>query len=279
MAEHPIAGSGRPPRLVRVPLVLLAGALALGGCDAEDDAFKAAPPDDSPDVTLAMSLHVPFGNPLHVGTTLQYVLTVRNQGAGPATTVVVADTLPAAVVLSSSAASRGAYDQATGLWTLRDLAAQATATLTITASVAHGTRGQTVVNEARVVAAEPTDRTAQDLAAEVGFLVVNAPPVARPDSYDLGRGATLSVPAPGVLNNDYDAESEPLTLSPYPVAPPRHGRLTLASDGSFSYTHDGGAALADSFRYLIVDDSAAPDTGRVTIAITPEPAKGGARAR
>ena len=276
MARYPVAGG----RLVRLlPALVAGGALMLGGCDAEDDAFKAAPPDDSPDVTLAMALHVPLGNPLHVGTTLQYVLTIANQGAGPATTVVVADTLPPAVILAATAASRGAYDPATGLWTLRDLAAQATATLTITASVAQGTRGQTVVNTARVVATEPTDRSSQDLRAEVGFLVVNAPPVARPDSYDLGSGATLTVPAPGVLNNDYDAEAGPLTLSPFPLAAPRHGRLTLASDGSFSYAHDGGAAVVDSFRYLIVDDSAAPDTGRVTISIAPAPTKVGAPAR
>ena len=62
----------------------------------------------------------------------------------------------------------------------------------------------------------------------------NTAPVAANDSYDVAEDSTLTVSTPGVLTNDTDADSNPLTA--VPVTGPTHGSLTLNSDGSFTYT-------------------------------------------
>ena len=54
-----------------------------------------------------------------------------------------------------------------------------------------------------------------------------------------------------MLENDSDAEGDVLTAI-LDVAP-ANGFLTLMSDGSFIYTHDGGADLSDSFSYRADD--------------------------
>jgi hypothetical protein len=67
------------------------------------------------------------------------------------------------------------------------------------------------------------------------------------DEYTVGRGATLTVAAPGVLANDSLGDS--YYLNAELISPPAHGTLTLEADGSFTYTHDGGTSTTDLFRY------------------------------
>ncbi len=118
-----------------------------------------------------------------------------------------------------------------------------------------------------MIASEPEDLVPGNDRAEVTFTVVNSAPTAAPDSYTVGEGGTLEVPAPGVLANDGDADGEAFTLDADPVETTLHGLLTLHEDGSFVYVHSGGEARADSFSYVIVDGVAMADTGRVTITI------------
>ncbi|MCP3993782.1 MAG: DUF5011 domain-containing protein, partial [bacterium] len=79
----------------------------------------------------------------------------------------------------------------------------------------------------------------------------NLPPVGHDDEYTVRRGGTLTVDAPGLLGNDRDPEGEPIgaVLS----RPPAHGALTLRSDGSFVYTHDGDETELDVFTYILDD--------------------------
>ena len=63
----------------------------------------------------------------------------------------------------------------------------------------------------------------------------NAAPVAADDGpYATPEGSELTLPAPGVLANDTDADGDTLTASK--VTDPAHGMLALAADGSFTYT-------------------------------------------
>ncbi len=59
------------------------------------------------------------------------------------------------------------------------------------------------------------------------------PPVAANDAYSVEPGASLDVPAPGVLGNDTSPQGRPLTaiLGRFPAS----GRLTLRSNGSFLF--------------------------------------------
>ncbi|MBA6411800.1 VCBS repeat-containing protein [Parahaliea sp. F7430] len=65
---------------------------------------------------------------------------------------------------------------------------------------------------------------------------VNRAPVASDDLYQVRMGDTLSVAAPGVLGNDFDPDTDPLTTSL--VSSVAKGSLDFRSDGSFDYTPD-----------------------------------------
>jgi CSLREA domain-containing protein len=86
-------------------------------------------------------------------------------------------------------------------------------------------------------------------------LMINTPPVAAADSYKVNLGEILAVDAPGVLENDTDADGDMLTaelLSP-PTSP---GFLvSLAADGSFTYQLQGPvpAAFETTFTYRACD--------------------------
>jgi hypothetical protein len=108
-------------------------------------------------------------------------------------------------------------------------------------------------------------------AAWVSVLVerVNDAPQAADDAYALDEGATLVVAPPGVLGNDVEPDGDPLTLTL--IAPPSHGSLALAADGSFTYTHDGGETASDSFVYEICDDGLPPLCDTATVSLTIQP--------
>jgi VCBS repeat-containing protein len=93
---------------------------------------------------------------------------------------------------------------------------------------------------------------------------VNDAPVAMDDSYSLDQDTTLVVPAPGVLGNDTDVETDPLTA--IPLSDPSHGSMILGADGSFEYTPDAGYVGSDSFTYKANDGAA--DSGAATVNLS-----------
>jgi uncharacterized repeat protein (TIGR01451 family) len=70
-----------------------------------------------------------------VGDTVTFTVTVTNHGPDAADGVTVTDFMPVTLELLGFNASVGAYDPATGTWTIGTLANGATATLTLTARV------------------------------------------------------------------------------------------------------------------------------------------------
>ncbi len=95
---------------------------------------------------------------------------------------------------------------------------------------------------------------------------VNDAPVALADSYTTAEDTVLTVAAPGVLSNDSDVESSPLTA--VLVTGPTHGTLTLAANGGFTYTPALNFFGSDSFTYQASDGSLLSATATVTITVT-----------
>lgn len=102
--------------------------------------------------------------------------------------------------------------------------------------------------------------------------VGNEAPVAVDDSITVEAGATadtLDGGASSVRDNDTDAEDGTPAGDVLLFAPPAHGSLVLNLDGTFSYTHDGGASTSDSFKYRVLDsEGASSGAGTVSITIT-----------
>jgi hypothetical protein len=98
----------------------------------------------------------------------------------------------------------------------------------------------------------------------------NARPVAAGDAYSTDQGVDLSVPAPGVLGNDADADGDALTARV--TGFPGQGALSLSADGSFLYQPGSGFSGNDAFTYVANDgvEDSVPTT--VTIIVNPPPA-------
>ncbi|NNK94476.1 MAG: tandem-95 repeat protein, partial [Desulfobacterales bacterium] len=98
-------------------------------------------------------------------------------------------------------------------------------------------------------------------------------PVATDDSITVDEGATITTldgGATSVLANDNDTDLPNDSLSVALGIGPGNGALTLNSDGTFSYTHDGSENFSDAFTYIVSDaDGGITDTGIVSISINP----------
>ena len=100
------------------------------------------------------------------------------------------------------------------------------------------------------------------------------PPVGNGESATVAEGGTVTALVGGatsVLDNDTDVDlpNDTLTVDTTPVSGPTHGSLTLSSDGTFSYTHNGSENFSDSFTYEVSDAAGGADTAIMSIAVTP----------
>ena len=97
---------------------------------------------------------------------------------------------------------------------------------------------------------------------------VNDAPVALADTATVDEGNTSTTLENGetsLLNNDTDTENNPLTV--ILVSNPIYGSLTLNTDGTFSYDHDGSDFASDYFTYKVNDGELDSNTATVSIII------------
>lgn len=81
----------------------------------------------------------------------------------------------------------------------------------------------------------------------------NSAPEFTDDSYSTEYQTKLEVDkGDGVLANDTDVDSEQ-TLTVPDYEQPKHGKVTVAKDGSFAYVPDAGFSGKDSFKYSLSD--------------------------
>lgn len=140
----------------------------------------------SPQVDLAVSKTVDEPVPAE-GDLVVYTVTVANNGPDGATNLVISDTLPPGLSLVNANPSQGSYAGLTGLWDVGDLAANAQANLSLSATVEPGTAGQTITNTAEVLAVDQFDETGENNRAGVPLTVALA---------DLAVDKTVDDPQP-----------------------------------------------------------------------------------
>jgi len=103
------------------------------------------------------------------------------------------------------------------------------------------------------------------------FIDSSGPPLpsaADDGPYSVGKSGSVTVVAPGVLDNDTDPAGGGLAAELR--SDPSHGTVSLDEDGSFTYTHDGSEATSDSFTYRVQDaDDAYSNTATVSVVVTP----------
>ena len=156
-------------------------------------------------------------------------------------------------------------------------------TVTVTTAPANGTA---VVNPDNTVTYTPNadfsgtdsydytvtdaDLEASTATVNVTINAVNDAPVAADDAYSVDEDDALTVATvDGVLANDTDVEGD--TITAVLVSDVSNGTLSLASDGSFTYTPDADFNGTDSFTYTANDATDASEPAPVTITVNPQP--------
>ena len=112
-----------------------------------------------PMADLAVTVEASDAAP-EVNTDIELTVTASNAGPDAATNTEVTVSLPADLTYSSHTTATGAYDSATGVWSVGDLAtpvsadSPTTATLAVTANVGTNTHGQDLETTATILARE-----------------------------------------------------------------------------------------------------------------------------
>lgn len=113
------------------------------------------------------------------------------------------------------------------------------------------------------------DGLLNSLPATVTITVTNAKPVAQNDWYTATTGVEKTVPAPGVLGNDSDADGDALTAQL--VDGGGNGSLDFNANGSFTFRSGGSFTGNRTFTYRVTDGFDWSTTATVTIAVSPAP--------
>jgi VCBS repeat-containing protein len=90
-------------------------------------------------------------------------------------------------------------------------------------------------------------------------------PNTQPETFQAQAGKTLTVPAPGVLDNDSDPDDDALTA--LLAGQPSKGQVTMQPDGSFTYRANKKAKGTDTFTYLAQDTNGLSALETVTIQV------------
>ena len=104
-------------------------------------------------------------------------------------------------------------------------------------------------------------------AINIAVLPINDAPVASGDIFASNNLDGLTVSTPGVLVNDVDVDGD--ILSVVLISGPSNGTLSLAADGSFTYTPSGTFSGIDSFVYVVTDGTVTSGPATVSIDVTP----------
>lgn len=178
----------------------------------------------------------------------------------------------ASVAFGSSVVSVPATGSTTlsGTWGILTIDASGNLSYQATTPAADGlARGAQASDVFMVTVADPYGETGT-AALQIDVVGADHAPASTADAYQVAYGQALTVNAStGVLANDSDYDGD--ALSAVLATGPSHGSLSLASDGSFTYTASSGYVGADSFSYVATGGGAsgAPTTVTLTVQAPP----------
>jgi len=155
--------------------------------------FEPLPADLAVTKSVALNNDVDSDGGYDPGDTIDYTVTVTNNGPSDTTGITIADVLPADLTLVTSNATQGSYDGSSS-WTVGALTSSATATLTITATINGSTEGSEITNTASVSNNDLRDDT-PDNDSDSAVFAVDTPQ------------ADLAVTKTVGFNNDADSDS------------------------------------------------------------------------
>jgi uncharacterized repeat protein (TIGR01451 family) len=201
------------------------------------------------------------------GADITYTLTITNTGPYSiiTDTVTLTDTLPSGLNMTGfSSPANWTCDLVGQTFTCStsELPADSMDVIQIFAGAPAATGY--ITNTVELASTMPDPFTSNNNASVA--VLVDTVPLAADDSFTASEDTTLNVPAPGVLDNDIDADGDALAASL--LSGPSNGDLQLNSDGSFIYTPDPDFNGLDSFTYL-VDDGFLTDEATVEIDVAP----------
>jgi uncharacterized repeat protein (TIGR01451 family) len=231
-------------------MALLSDSPAIGAADASTSlatdqrgVTRKASPDIGayelvPQADLSLTKSV-VQSTYKAGDTVTYTLTVTNSGPYDANTVVVTDTYPSQLTYSSCTAPGGSCGQQGGsvVTNYSTLAANSSATITITGTLNSGlSRGTVVSNGASVSDSSPEDPVSTNNSATANFTVIvpdfSLSPVSPITIAVGGSGtSTLTVSSIDTFSSAVSLSATPpggfkSTFSPNPVIPPSDGSKT-----------------------------------------------------
>ena len=112
-----------------------------------------------------------------------------------------------------------------------------------------------------------TDGVNVSTPGQITIAVTNTPPVAVAAVYGVAENSFLSIPGPGLLQNDYDADGDPISLVTPAAGGPANGTLSLYSDGTFTYVPNPNFTGNDSFTYVVSDGITTSAPATVTLNV------------
>ncbi len=221
------------------------------------------------------------------GGTVNYSITVRNAGPGPATVVQIMDLLPAGVTFVSATPTQGTYDSVSGDWYVGTIPVGATVTLVLRALVDAGTGGTTISNTASVDFLSQNDPNAANDVATADISPMGMPnltvvkavttledPISGTVSPKAIPGATLRYLI--VITNSGSGEVDADTLVVTDPLPANMLLRVADFDGSTAgpvQFNDGATASGLSYSFVALgdpgDDVAFSDDGGVTFDYVP----------
>ncbi len=178
----------------------------------------------------------------------------------------------------------GSFDNGTGILSLSGKATitkykEAIATVKFTSSLATSTS-----NRAASFKVTDKDDGESNLFHRTIILINTAgndAPHAADNAYEVFKSSTITEAAAGVMDNDLDADSDPITVnSPGTTIGSLNGSLTLNADGSFTYDPDEtngtvsaltyGQSATEAFQYSISDGTLSSSNADIVFTIKGE---------